>query len=369
MDAKNKLLYLLFTDGEQLSGGREKDLATEFNLGLAHPLHYLIEPTSDISHLVLNNTIQGLSTALLPQYSKWYENNRKKIVSANHENSCGALAEIRALGFLYLSMKKYAKAIEPSLTIGTSAPDFCISIDCGNNGEEEILVEVTTKNIVDSAKKGLQNYLSDRDIDPNKNRGSYSAFSFAPLGNESKRNDSWNGISDTTESAIRHIRRKFNRRKENQADESKFTILWFDMQDKHFIGLVNSRNAFPIRSWGEAIHSGELWYACYAKENLMVLQGDHHSEDTALSIGVEGVFSKAGSMFDGVVFSLADANIFFENPYSQKTLSDSSRRFINGLPNFRLEYSWMRWPLDDLLTRIENEHSRINKLAIERKLH
>ena len=212
-----------------------------------HPLERLLFPT-DRDSAVLRNTEFSLSS-IQSTAGPWLEKVKRRLLSENDYNSVsGALAEIRAYGYLSL----VGAAVQPILeTRSSSTCDFSIEA-----GGDRVDVEVYAKQadaLEAKAQEQFQNQIPQ--VGPHE----YLAIRMrpsTPLG-EPKENE-----NVTLRAIYKLLRMKSEEEKDNkQLSESHTTILGLDFQDETWDLIISDLGAVPLLSWHKQFYTGPIWYA------------------------------------------------------------------------------------------------------------
>jgi len=289
---------------------------------------------SDYYGYTFANVGRGLHLAATHE-REWFEWVKKRILAEDAADASSALSELRTYGclrpvFSHQDIKVHRATNERS-------SDFSIV-----NGNETVFIETHCKRINEPMRKRLAEWEKEKVV------SGFKEIVVRPFGNPKTG-------ETTTENAIQKLAQI--KQDEKQASDRHYSILWVDMQDDSLRNLIRASSALPIRSWRDSFTSGEMWYSCYGNQGLPILESERVVDRIVMRH--DGKFSKEGSKFDCCIFSLPNANIFFENPYSKKTISGHTRYLLLCMPWVKMEHSWLRFPIDDLAERVTQEKERI----------
>jgi len=312
-------------------------IETYKNHPLAPFLKFNHTSTFNDFNCIYENTLDGMRLASVHD-SKWFSKIKEILLNDAYENTSSALSELRAYGCLKRAFFDFT--MEPISKGKKSSPDFSIEYNA-----EKLFIEVYCKNINGEMLDKIKEY-EIQDFTNSKN------ITITPFGIPKKN-------ENITENVIHSLAQA--KEKETQANYDFYSILWVDIQDNSIRQLIRPPSALPIRSWNGHYNSGELWYSCYGNKGLPILEGEDCFNYTLMRH--DGRFNESGSKYDAIVFSLPKATIQFENPHSKKKLSNNLRYWVFKIPWFKLEYSWLKFPNNDLIERINLEKKRIRSFC------
>jgi hypothetical protein len=155
--------------------------------------------------------------------------------------------------------------------------------------------------------------------------------------------------------------------KERQFPADKPCLLWIDMRNfGAWPEALRLEQCAPLISGRSGVTSGALWYAFYGWKGAPIFEEDFPLLERVFSLGHDGRFRMAGdkkSRLTGVIITLSEGLVLFENPWADHPLPGRARRFAERLPRFNLGYSLCAWAPGDAALLADAGRRQIEAMA------
>ena len=314
----------------------------------AHPLVHLVRAASKVRSTTELQVLANLDAAIGACHRDVSGDAHRwacaQVESAAHEtelaNASSLLAEVRAFGTLWnagLDVKsarksRVQKTYDFDVMLGSSA--FAVEVHCK---------QMNT---------------------PQAN----SLAAFSATGDPGTRVIYPAGAPKNKETTAENVASKFAQIKPRggQASVQKPTVLWLDLQDEDWWGLMPS-HAEPFSVSQQLYFSGGLWHAFYGRVSTPMFE--YHTTDELAFTGVPamqhpGLFEQSKN-WAGAILSFPKGTAFFENPDAPMPVDDHIRAAICKLSWFDVQRSRMSWPpnSDTVADRLSRDRADLSELA------
>ncbi|MCK1494664.1 hypothetical protein IVB14_30695 [Bradyrhizobium sp. 180] len=284
-------------------------------------------------------------------HSGWLEQLKPRLLRLDdHEEAAAALAELRAFG----AMLEAGFTVEPIPRSNSATPDFTIDA-----GDGPVVVEVFTKH-EDDDQKQLRELAQSGGSDPNIARSSFEAGGLSVKmtatvmqpGGAPDPNKPHDSVQANLISRI--CAAKGN---ETQLSEDRPSLLWMDLRS---FGLwpeiVEPAQSAPLMMSREGLVAGALWYGLYGWKGAPIFDPSLRKGENVVPMGHDGRFRLSGkkkSKLSGVIVTLPETSIFFENPWATSPIGQRTRHQLVWLPDYDLPRSVCSWSDGDALASAE----------------
>ena len=350
MDKANKNVCpnfsAMFSDPE-----REKILNAPLK-DRAHPTKRILRPSNRRAQYVATNTERAVSI-IQKTTPAWLKKIKPRLLEMdNYSDVSAVLGEIRAFGYMLLA----GMSVEPIPETNSPTADFKIVVD-----EMEIFVEVHSKQYDGVESSNLTKFNNGEELPEIETRRDANGkvcsrmIEVTPFGTPIPGElVAENVISRMA--AIKGTKKQF--------PEGKLAILWLDFQDELWDMGPKYDSIFPISTWNGEFSSGEFWYAFYGWNGAPIFEKasfNTYNIGNIRPMRHDGLFinkSKANAIF----MLFGNKSILIENPFIESIIPEKLRKNIYAMPRFNQEYSYLRWPCDNLKDRINYEKDIIECL-------
>lgn len=259
-----------------------------------------------------------------PESANWISSKINSLISETDEkNLTAVLSEIRAFGIL---IDIFQDTLNPQTGKGS---DFSIGI-----GKESVLIDVYTPQIKANVA-GLKFI--------NRNRQIISTIQeYFPLGKPKRLGkDNIQGEAVSRLASIKEGETQFN--------EKSINVLWIDIINYQFKGMdILEDQYIPYISFQSHITFGAFWHAFYAKKGDKIydqLETEYMSDEPYI-MEFNGRFQRRTKL-NFVFINSNRGMIVFEN-HKRKCKIKNFYKKIFELLDFKIEYSYLNWPVPNL---------------------
>jgi len=315
-----------------------------------HPLKLLLNHETISNQPNLKKSLTNTTFAFKQVFNEdqnWLKKIKPRLLNTDdYSTASSALGEIRCYGDLLQASVK----VQPiSETNNANTPDFK-----AHKQGEEVLIEVRTKGYSKEESKRLEEH-NQLEFNCEKNKETR----VTPFGRAEKG-------ENVTENAISKIAQI--KQSEEQFSEDKPSILWINFQGELWQFGPNKNSIFPVRTSEGKLYSGEVWYAFYGYEGAPIFRGENNKEGAVqnlIHMKHKGRF-RNDSCIDAVVISSPLTTMVAENISTQAPIPPWFWSKLIHVPQFKIEYSRLNWPSENLRKIIEIDKKLIK--SFEKKI-
>ncbi|WP_459195675.1 hypothetical protein [Wukongibacter baidiensis] len=305
-----------------------------------HPLEKMVKELNDKKpyHQMIHMPGHKLAKAILHAKDKhlnFFMKSWKRMLDTNikdcYGNAVGTCGEFRCLYILEQSGFKVKNISEKK---GIYTPDFKATDFHGNN----LYFEVFTPRMNKSAADKLNEFYEREKILGEGQSVRVDTISYSPM---------FESVNRNKELLLALSKRLLGGKKEGiQAQDNEANILWINIEDSD-LG-VKKIDLYPFMSKQfKGIYltgNSGIWHMFYGKQGnrlfrdrtwLRSYQGNEHNK-----ISIDGYFRKE-SKWSGVVFSLNDCQVFYQNPWAENQILSKAKSCIMRMIEFDLQTSWV----------------------------